>query len=278
MILYKNGVEVNEANNVPAPAAATSTYVGRFGTSYYFKGAIDNAMVFNRALTAEEIATLYNAGNGTETLSDSHQASYTANGWKFDVAYDFQVKVDFHYSDLSVAEGWIGMNVGDDANYVSISSGSDGGARYFYYEAEVDGSVVSEREPRTSDDGTLYITYDSAAKKFYLSHTGYGSENAYVWTAPNPTTGQWGVPVNASVGGGSSGAALGSGEAYLDDFKVSAAELLNWPPPTDLDQNGYIELSDLEIMCENWLENGLGDIDNNGKVDLTDFAELGLAW
>jgi hypothetical protein len=31
-------------------------------------------------------------------------------------------------------------------------------------------------------------------------------------------------------------------------------------------------------MCENWLESGAGDIDNNGKVDLTDFAELGLAW
>ena len=153
-------------------------------------GAIDNVMIFNKALTDEEITVLYNGGNGTETIpSDDFgdkQSSYSANGWKFDVANDFQVKVDFHYSDLSVAEGWIGMNVGDDANYVSISSGSDGGARYFYYEAEVDGSVVSEKEPRTSDDGSLYITYDSAAKKFYLSHTGYGSENAYVWTAPNP--------------------------------------------------------------------------------------------
>ena len=47
---------------------------------------------------------------------------------------------------------------------------------YFYYEAVVDGSVVFEREPRTSNDGTLYISYDSALKKFYLSHTGFGSE------------------------------------------------------------------------------------------------------
>jgi hypothetical protein len=282
MMLYKNGLKVSEANNVPTQTASTSTYIGGFSGGYGMMGAIDNVMIFNKALTNEDITALYNAGNGTETVPNGYfgdqQSSYSANEWKFDVAYDFEVKVDFHYSDLSVADGWIGMNVGDDANYVSISSGSDGGARYFYYEAEVDGSVVSEKEPRTSNDGSLYISYDSAAKKFYLSHTGFGSENAYVWTAPNPTTGQWGLPVNASVGGGSSGAILGSGEAYLEDFKVTAAELLNWPPPSDIDQNGYIELSDLEIMCENWLESGAGDIDNSGKVDLTDFAELGLAW
>ena len=57
-------------------------------------------------------------------------------------------------------------------------------ARYFYYEAVVDGSVVSEQESRTSNDGTLYMSYDSASRRFYLSHTGFGSENAYAWQAP----------------------------------------------------------------------------------------------
>jgi hypothetical protein len=63
----------------------------------------------------------------------------------------------------------------------------DGDASYFYYEAAVDGSVVMEQEPRTADDGTLYITYDAATKRMYLSHTGFGSANAYVWQAPDPT-------------------------------------------------------------------------------------------
>ncbi|MHC4457842.1 MAG: hypothetical protein ACYS0I_12295, partial [Planctomycetota bacterium] len=39
-------------------------------TNYNFEGSIDNVMIFDRALTAEEIETLYNEGNGTETFTD----------------------------------------------------------------------------------------------------------------------------------------------------------------------------------------------------------------
>ena len=210
--------------------------------------------------------------------AQNFSAFYAANGWSLDVNKDFTVKVDYHYSDVSSDEGWIGMNIGDDTNYVSISAGSDGNQTYFYYEAIVDGSIVFEQEPRTSDDGTLYIAYDSGLRKFYLSHTGFGSANAYIWSAGNPTQGRWSVPVKASLGGGSSGADLSSGEAYLDNFNVTEAELLDWPPPTDIDKNGFIDIYDLAIICENWLEKGEGDIDNNGKVDLYDIAEFGLVW
>ena len=86
------------------------------------------------------------------------------------------------------------------------------------------------------------------------------------------------MPVKVSVGGGSSGAALDAGEAYLDNFEMAKAGLLGWPPATDLDNNGFIEIDDLKIMCENWLDSGEGDIDNNGIVDFRDFAEFGLAW
>lgn len=86
------------------------------------------------------------------------------------------------------------------------------------------------------------------------------------------------MPVDVSIGGGSSGAVLGPGEAYLDNFEMAKATLLGWPPATDLDGNGFIELYDLVIMCENWLDTGAGDIDNDGNVDFIDFAEFGLAW
>jgi hypothetical protein len=63
MVLYKNGVEVNEASNVPTQGTSTKTYIGRFSNGFYMKGAIDNVMIFNRALTAGEIAALYNTSD-----------------------------------------------------------------------------------------------------------------------------------------------------------------------------------------------------------------------
>jgi hypothetical protein len=45
----------------------------------------------------------------------------------------------------------------------------------------------------------------------------------------------------------------------------------------DLDRNGYINMNDLAIFCEDWLGEGEGDFDNNGIVDFRDFAVFGLA-
>jgi hypothetical protein len=285
MVMYKNGAEVNEANNVPTQGTSTKTYIGRFSTGYYMKGAIDNAMVFNRALTAEEIAALYNQDKGTETIPGAgapamQQASFVPNGWRLDPARNLAVKVDFHYGDTSSAEGWTGMSVGDDIDYVSISAGSDGNASYYYYEASVDGTTVSEKQARTSNDGTLYITYDvnATARKFYLSHTGFGSENAYTWQAQNPTQGQWALPLDVSLGGGAAGLSIGSGKAYIDNFEMKTAGFLGWPPVNDINGDGYVDIYDLRIICENWLDSGQGDIDNSGLVDFGDLAELGLAW
>jgi hypothetical protein len=73
MVLYKNGVQVAQASGVPTPSPSTTTCIGRFYSTnaYNFKGLIDNAMIFNRALTGEEISLLYNNGNGVETFPAS---------------------------------------------------------------------------------------------------------------------------------------------------------------------------------------------------------------
>ncbi len=68
MVLYKNGVEVDAETAVVTHNPSTITYIGKYRTDYYFKGSIDNVMVFDRALTAEEIEHLYNKGNGIEGL------------------------------------------------------------------------------------------------------------------------------------------------------------------------------------------------------------------
>jgi lysophospholipase L1-like esterase len=203
---------------------------------------------------------------------------YVANGWDLNTTEDMAVKINFHYSNISLTDGWVGINIGDDANYVEISTGCDINGAYFYYQAVVDGNVFSERESRTSNDGTLYVSYNAAAKYFYLSHTGFGSGNAHVWQIPSATRGQWSVPVYVSIGGGSVATAIGAGEAYLDNFEMAKAGLIGWPPATDMDRNGYIEIYDLARLCEGWLGSGPADFDKSGRVDFLDFAEFGLAW
>ena len=277
MVLYKNGVQVDDANNVPIQLPGT-TYIGQFLTNYNFMGSIDNVMIFDKALSQEEISYLYNNGDGTETIPGGglSTSDYIANGWSFDINEDFAMEVDFHYGSFSDQDGWVGITVENADSYFSISAGSDSNESYFYYESIVDGNTVFEQEVRDSNDGTLYISYDADSNSLYLSHTGYGDANAYVWqTAPDPLQGQ---SANVAIGGGSAGAALGLGDAYLDNFEVTTATLLGWPPATDLDSDGFIGWGDVRVMSHYWLDINPGDINGDGIVNFKDLAEFGLAW
>jgi hypothetical protein len=51
----------------------------------------------------------------------------------------------------------------------------------------------------------------------------------------------------------------------------------------DLDCNGYIDLGDVSVICENWLITGSptpipGDFDADGTVDFADFAVFVSVW
>jgi hypothetical protein len=127
-----------------------------------------------------------------------------------------------------------------EGNYVSLSAGFDGSQAYFYFEKTVNGSTVYEQLSRASDNGTLYISYDAGLDELYLSYTGFGSGNAWQ-TITGLLAGQWSSkPVSIAIGGGSSGAVLGAGKAYLDNFEVDSRLLLGWLPATDIDTNGFI--------------------------------------
>jgi predicted outer membrane repeat protein len=63
MVLYKDGSEVARSPSVDTQAECEWTYIGGFfyqGKTYHWRGSIDNVMIFNRALTPNEIMLLYN--------------------------------------------------------------------------------------------------------------------------------------------------------------------------------------------------------------------------
>jgi len=284
MVLYKDGVPIDSATSVPTQNSSTATFIGRCSGTYRFWGAIDNVAIFDRALTSGDMTALYNGGDGTETLpvmSNPLAAVYVANDWSIDVTEDFEVEIDFHYSVLSERDGWAGMNIENDGGYVSISAGSDSNEAYYYYEKVVDGNAVFQQQLRGSDDGTLYISYDVSVDELYISFTGYGSGNAWQ-TVPGLLAGQWlSEPVSVVIGGGSdSGAALDSGEAYLDNFEVASAALLGWPIPVDLDYDGLLGQGDIDVLSDNWLavDPDRGDINGDNIANFLDFAEIAFAW
>ena len=64
MTLYKNGVEVDQATGIEGPAESSKTYIGKYASGSYWIGAIDEAGIWDRALSSMEIEQLYNMGNG----------------------------------------------------------------------------------------------------------------------------------------------------------------------------------------------------------------------
>ena len=169
-----------------------------------------------------------------------------------------------------------------DDNYISFEAGRDATGRYWQYEEVVDGNVASaEQTFRDSDDGTLYVSYDAIADELYLSYTEYGSEDAWQ-TISGLLQNEWaGEPIYVYIGGGSDNVAINSGEAYLANFAVNTGVLLDWPPKTDINGDGYIDWLDIDVLCEQWLETGEdldADINGDNTVDFKDFAEFAEVW
>ncbi|MBN1765314.1 MAG: glycoside hydrolase family 3 C-terminal domain-containing protein [Sedimentisphaerales bacterium] len=68
-----------------------------------------------------------------------------------------------------------------------------------------------------------------------------------------------------------------SGDEYNINYFDISVEVL--APVCDYDDNGFFDLPDLVLMCQNWLSSGPhGDADLNGTVDLVDFGECSGFW
>ena len=51
--------------------------------------------------------------------------------------------------------------------------------------------------------------------------------------------------------------------------------------PADLNSDNRIDTADLAILCDSWLTEEVpvkADIDRDSRVNLDDFAELGVKW
>jgi hypothetical protein len=232
-----------------------------------------------------ELTTITEDQNQLEILApepnNNTAAFFGNNNWTLDPNQDFALQIDFHYDLNSTPQGWVGISIENQQNYFAISAGADGNDSYYYFETVEDGNIVSEQEVRDNNEGTLYIWYDVDSNSMYLSHIGFNVEDAYQWqSVANPLQQDWTSPLNIFAGGGTQGDPITGADAHLDNFKLVQGSILDWPPVTDLDGNGFIGLGDIAIIGENWLTDPSGppDFDADGTVNFNDLAELANAY
>jgi len=173
--------------------------------------------------------------------ADDLAALYIANDWGFLPTVDFSFKVDFHYDSTASASVFLGIGK-DEENDVWLDAGYEESA-IFYWDALVGGSVIDANEKlRSSDNGTLYISYNAATDDLYVSDSGYGAGNAW-GTILDLVQGAWDADVVSPLLGGSADEALPSGAAYLDNFVVNSGMII--PEPATI---GLLGLGSLTLL------------------------------
>jgi rhodanese-related sulfurtransferase len=162
--------------------------------------------------------------------ADDIDAAYVSNGWRLDVTKNFELKVDFHYGKLDVGDSWVMVGLLPSlaepvSRIITFEAGCMNEQPFYLYEAINDSWRKEEISDRSSDDGTLYVSYDAGKDELYLSHTGYGKANAWR-TVTGLLKNKWAAqPVYVAIGGGSDRVVLDAGDAYLDNFVVDSGVL-----------------------------------------------------
>lgn len=154
-------------------------------------------------------------------------ARYVAEDWGLDTRCDFSLQVDFHHAIASDDATWLAIVLVPDVadpgmRRVAFGVGGDKGASYFWFEAMDETMIRNQFTGRSRSDGTLYLSYDAGLDELYLSDRGYGAANAWT-TVRRFVQGVWGSSrVAVALEGGSNLTAVGSGQAYFDNFMVVA--------------------------------------------------------
>ncbi len=163
--------------------------------------------------------------------SQNVDAIYAADGWRLDATKDFAIQVDFHFSKQGGGDGRVTLGVVPSLDpsgmqWAELEAGCFESGPFYLYEVR-DGSWVQEVvTDRSSDGGTLYMSYEPDTDELYLSYTGYGKANNWR-TVKGLLKGRWASkPVSVILSGGSQGMALTGADAWLDNFAVSSGVLV----------------------------------------------------
>jgi hypothetical protein len=165
MVLYKNGTPVDIATSVPVPSPpSTSTYIGRFSSDYFFSGSIDNVMIFDTALTPEEIGILYVTG-----LMNIVPGQYTGRISNAGERIELQDALGKTIHNFSFKDGWYHITDGSGFSLNIINPNDPEPNNWEYSEFWQPGSVIGGT-PGADDSGHAAAPEDVVINEV-MTHT-----------------------------------------------------------------------------------------------------------
>jgi len=237
---------------------------------------------------ASEINQRLEVRSTGNTNGIERRAGYLSVGWLLDTTSDFSFKIDYHYSPVTLNDGGVLLGltpdpIQPDSKHVEISAGCDENSPYFYYELVDELGADYDWISRSSNDGTLYISYNAAADELYLSYTGYGSSNTWQ-TIPDLLQGDWcGDPVYIGFGGYSTNVSMSSSVAYVDNFVMNTGTtttpILLAPDLPDFNgdyNSDLLWLNNSAQKCVGTLMDGLSRIQDQGLGGSDQWKIVGL--
>jgi len=134
--VYKDGVQCNSGSFTAIQNGATAIQIGRYNSGYYFNGSLDDIRIYNRALSAQEVAQLYNMGgskmNVSTTANSNLSGTSTAvTGTGLVTWYTFDGKNMINNVTDSSGNGNNGNLVGFGATSSAVVAGRIGQALKF---------------------------------------------------------------------------------------------------------------------------------------------------
>ena len=156
-------------------------------------------------------------------------AMYVGRMWRLDTGTDFDVQVDWHFGAVMGDEADLFFAFGPDMDtYLEVGAGWDGAQQqaFFHVEGATDDvSFLEDGIARATNEGTFYISYDTALDRMYLSVNGPRRPADPAngdWVVNGIVQGTWGINSGfVTLGGFSENTALASGDVYYDDFEMA---------------------------------------------------------
>lgn len=212
-----------------------------------------------------------------DSSEGSGEAVYSANEWTISCSTDFSLKVDFYNELMTDSNSEVFLRITDinnSNNFISIAANSHQNQRYYIFKSNLDGDYGKLEYPRSSDSGQLCISFDKDTSSIFLSHIAYDMNFSDYHIAIPVVAG-----LKVELSGIIEGSIVSPNLLWLDNFTVNTGQIENFPPKTDINQDGFIDINDLAELSLNWLTSySPADINGDGIVDFKDIAKFSEVW